>query len=1268
MNQLKILSNIIDVFIPKNETKLNRVRVAMVTLSLVSPSRELNVKILFNFTSYRSKSALKTAMETIVIQKQESFHYDEAVKALREWFEARGHGVRADALHLVIMAASNLKIPESPATATLDQSSFKPNPINIRLFLLILDHEFSITIKDFAPDNSYMSITELQDFDAVKNNLSVKMCKQCYEGYTIEDQSRANEGQVSCYKLVPHNATLNWMDARVACESEFSDLVSIETRRELSFLKNSLKQILHDQIFASQESVGVYIGLRREDTTLGRRFRWVNKMPLAYTHWQTNEPRSGTAAGCVIWFFISSASDNTSYLSNGSVTDFWASTGCGRAGGYFYLCESSYSFITPKSTTSQSSFVERLPMPSKESIDGAIQRGELARKADGTLVSLTTLRTTSTEVTIVDRDQKRTTNFSEIPAYKCDLQGNNKIFYTSVCNFERDCWNGVDEYFCNNAECNPEKQFRCKSGLCIPKELVCDLYNDCRDGDDEIDCIRCPHARCQDGRCLPKHWFADGEIDCDSCSLQKENNMTYILSDADTEMQSANDDKINQCVFTCNRSECVYIHMLNDSNVDCFGPEGPIDENIGAFESTTCYDDETEAIKYTNWAPKCIYIKDRFNEPIGCRNMKHLENCEDFECPESFVKCLNSHYCVPSYYVNNNKFDCAQGEDENVAIECPGYFTCAKEDDKNKNICIHPDLVCDGNINCPQADDELNCHVTCEPGFKCIANTVVGDFDKPHVLLNISFVDARTRYIDFTGINISSVFPRIPKGILANVVTAKLSNCSIANISKELRNSHWEDFRSVRELDLSLNHIERVTFLNIFRYMPRLKFLNLSRNEQLTYIHPDALNAFQRSQSQLEVLDLSYTGLQDINWQMFRLLNALKSLYLRNTQIATLAPGMFPANFRLNSLDLRGNTISRIYPEMFVNVTVKTNLYFDNFKLCCPQLHNEETYLKGCQFPKDPFSSCSDLISSNCLQVLLFVSGFLALIGNGVVIVYRIVFDKAIFKMGYGQFVTHLSFSDFLMGVYLIIIASADVNYRGSYLWDEIQWRNSVLCKLAGFLSTLSCEVSTLFVFLITFDRFLVIRFPFGQFKLRGKTVVGLCIVAWTVGIVLAIIPALSYFGGWSVYTATGTCVGLPLISDSNPGWLYAQSIFIYVNFVLFIVIAIGQVVIYKAMSDMTINMTCLNGSSTRRAQDMTVAKRLSLVVVTNFLCWFPIGVLGLVVLSGYDIGIEAYSWLVVTVLPVNSAINPILYTVPGLIMKWRRFKESPTHLKSLTK
>jgi hypothetical protein len=69
----------------------------------------------------------------------------------------------------------------------------------------------------------------------------------------------------------------------------------------------------------------------------------------------------------------------------------------------------------------------------------------------------------------------------------------------------------------------------------------------------------------------------------------------------------------------------------------------------------------------------------------------------------------------------------------------------------------------------------------------------------------------------------------------------------------------------------------------------------------------------------------------------------------------------------------------------------------------------------------------------------------------------------------------------------------------------------------------------------------------------------------------------------------------------------------------------------------------------------MAVARRLLLVAVTDFCCWFPVGVMGLLAKGGTAIPGQVSAWTAVVILPLNSALNPFLYTINSIAQK-RRF------------
>ncbi|KAK6961063.1 G-protein coupled receptor GRL101 [Biomphalaria glabrata] len=308
------------------------------------------------------------------------------------------------------------------------------------------------------------------------------------------------------------------------------------------------------------------------------------------------------------------------------------------------------------------------------------------------------------------------------------------------------------------------------------------------------------------------------------------------------------------------------------------------------------------------------------------------------------------------------------------------------------------------------------------------------------------------------------------------------------------------------------------------------------------------------------------------------------------------------------------------------------------------------TISNKCHGPIDVISSCENLVGDVFKRFVIWIVGVVTLVGNGIVLAYRLVWNREILKKAFGLYVSGLAFSDFVMGIYLMIISSVDIYYQDVYVFEETHWRNGMLCQISGFLSTLSSETSTFFICLITLDRFLTITYPFGEYRLPKLLTRVLFTLAWLLGIILAAVPLI--ISDWEIYSSNSLCLALPLSSKSLRGWEFSFVVYVGVNFILFILIAFGQVAIFVNIYRRKQSMSFLKKCRKRRLEDLAVAKKLAFVAISDFLCWFPIGVIGYFSMKGHTFDRDVYAWFAVFVLPINSALNPIIYTIPAFYSK----------------
>ena len=218
----------------------------------------------------------------------------------------------------------------------------------------------------------------------------------------------------------------------------------------------------------------------------------------------------------------------------------------------------------------------------------------------------------------------------------------------------------------------------------------------------------------------------------------------------------------------------------------------------------------------------------------------------------------------------------------------------------------------------------------------------------------------------------------------------------------------------------------------------------------------------------------------------------------------------------------------------------------------------------GCSAPVDLFSSCNDLLKDQALRFFMWILGLSALLGNFFVIGLR-VFRKGTTKCNRTQsaLITNLAVSDFLMGCYMIIIASADLHYRGHYALDADNWRASSLCRFAGFLSAFSSEVSVFIIMLISIDRVINIIFSLHPtINMSKKTATISLAFIWIFALFMSLVPVMSTSIG-QFYSRSSVCLGLPLTTDRTPGWGYSVAIFLALNLICFMVTAIAYLAIY---------------------------------------------------------------------------------------------------------
>ncbi|XP_070533608.1 G-protein coupled receptor GRL101-like [Ptychodera flava] len=811
-----------------------------------------------------------------------------------------------------------------------------------------------------------------------------------------------------------------------------------------------------------------------------------------------------------------------------------------------------------------------------------------------------------------------------------------------LCDLSCDCAGTCeDEKNCSSGLCTLENHFWCDEfSRCLHKDTICDGKFDCFDWSDEYGCgddfncstheyenqiefFRCGSVESDDGRCIPERAVCDyqrhcilgtdesdercGHPACMEDEFQCNNGHVKcipIVQRCDTnpdcldgsDERNCEDYLCDEGQLQCNESgQCIHRDMLCNFIKNC--ADNSDEENCGHV-IRNCTEDEFQCRngQCIDLSRRCYF--DELDDVYGCKDKSHLIGCNDFECSADTLKCRNGH-CVSQSLVCNGNIDC-------------GLIWTDEEG------CSH---IC-SNLVCMCQDDEMNCEdknlheipYFIEPGYikLKLGHNYLGE--DPN-LSNYTFAKlGRLTYLGLEDNNITDL-KSFTFSNLWRLLTLNLED----NFLSTLRRDTFDGLGNVRSLYLQGNSIGEIE-AHAFKGLSALPTLDL-HGQRLQWLH---INAFAG-------------------------LSRLLSLNLSHNQIQYIDNGVFNGLSKLLVLDISNNVVIEIDSKVFYGLMELTELYTDEYRFCCMA-----KFVQKCHPPPDQFSSCQDLMSNVVLRGGIWLLGVIASVGNLVVVCFRLR-DRRDNKV-HSFLITNLAVGDLCMGVYLIIIAVADTYYRGNYIIHDKVWRQSQFCKIAGFLSTFSSELSVFTLTVITVDRLVCIVFPFRFNRLEFKGAARLMAALWLIVFFISAVPlfGLSYFTDY--YGRSGVCLALHITNERPDGWEYSVFVFLIINLVNFLIILLSYIAMFIVASK---TQQAVRNRDLKTESAM--AKRITVIVMSDFFCWVPIILLGLASLGGAVIPPQVYAWIAVFVLPLNSALNPVLYTLstPTFVKRTKKMADS---------
>ena len=417
-----------------------------------------------------------------------------------------------------------------------------------------------------------------------------------------------------------------------------------------------------------------------------------------------------------------------------------------------------------------------------------------------------------------------------------------------------------------------------------------------------------------------------------------------------------------------------------------------------------------------------------------------------------------------------------------------------------------------------------------------------------------------------------------------------------------------------------------------------------------------------------------------------------------------------PAWQYINSSDC-----SRGFDEMFCPKRFKCNatgkVSIDILNVCdgksdCNDNSDENNCPTAATKISNIFSSNTKMIANPGIKSAFWIMGILVMVGNSYVIIKRIAFLKTqqtLDGISFQHFIVlNISMADFIMGIYLMTIASYDISFSGIYGEVDREWRSSFKCSVIGSLAVISSETSCLLMVVLTGFRLKNITQPVESVNASTHPWKLCIILAWLFSFFLGIAPMLpqtsQYFlhsfsysspfqnGTWystnleqfacrlsalnnktiqftgnkfqsveaflagsfpndasvkvfGYYGETSVCMPRFYVAYGESSWEFTLAM-MTLNFLSFIFIAVSYLVIYKHSTSSSAKL----GTKRPDKQAATMRKRIARIIATDFCCWIPICVMAFVRL-GVEFSDIVYQISAVLVLPINSAMNPILFS-----------------------
>ncbi len=417
----------------------------------------------------------------------------------------------------------------------------------------------------------------------------------------------------------------------------------------------------------------------------------------------------------------------------------------------------------------------------------------------------------------------------------------------------------------------------------------------------------------------------------------------------------------------------------------------------------------------------------------------------------------------------------------------------------------------------------------------------------------------------------------------------------------------------------------------------------------------------------LKSLKLEYNSINLLHKNTFLGLSQLQVLNLSYNGIYTLRAHVFDGLANIYHIELQGKILWKIDADVFNSLPPIHTIKADHFRICCLT-----TQIRNCITSKQLISSCSSLLKYRVFQIWVWTISVICIAMNLSVLLLQPKRIKPSIEFEPQKFmIRQLACSDILYGIYLLVIAVTDLLLGGNYIIHDLEWRSSITCHISTILASISIVVSAITLVFITALRHGIITNPHKETFWHSSFKVSiLMVLTWIIAIcTMSMVIRVQWWASKGVFLQHN---GLCLIFISDKAMPVNVSINITLNSVLHVALILIMAFyckLYTYSKKTSRDASNIGKKTEARNQNIThLVFNLWLIIATNIICWIPVVLTSIVLLAVNQVGMNATVIMAIFILPINSALNPVIFTfntsrmksIPRRMCFYHNHKKSP--------